>query len=268
MEVKDVGVINVKGRNKDFNEDYHYAVNEKLFNKHEAYFLTVADGMGGHDEARQASHIAIETLENWWEIYIENQNDIDGFVTNLEEGLLNCFNGINDELISRGNDSNMKIGTTLSVLILVDNFYFVYHIGDARIYYLNYKMDDDDEKTSELFLSNGLNKLTSDHTLLQSKLDSGELIKSEIKDFKQAGVLTQCLGVKGDIHPYATFGTVQDDYIFFLCTDGVYKYVSDKKIETIIEKNIESASQQIVDLLYNEVKESEFKDDICILLIK
>lgn len=268
MEIRDVGVKNVKGRQKEFNEDYHYAVNAKLFKDHDVYFLVIADGMGGHDDAKKASDYAIEKMESWWSDYKLQFENIDAFVTHLEGALKDAFKDINEDLIEEGINTNLKIGTTLSAMIIIDQTYFICHVGDGRVYLYNNDENNNEAKTIDLNTGLGLHQLTIDHTLLQRKLDQGEVTDANKADLIRSGVLTQCLGIKGEIEPSFTFGSVSKDYLFLLCTDGVYKYIGEKTLGNILAKNDQYTSQQLVDQIYEAVKLTEFKDDICALLIK
>lgn len=268
MDIRDVGVKNVKGRQKEFNEDYHYAVNAKLFKDYDVYFLVIADGMGGHDDAKKASDYAVEQMEEWWAQYKVKFDNIDGFVSNLEASLTDMFKKVNHDLIEEGINTNLKIGTTLTAMLIIDQTYFICHVGDGRVYLYNNNENSNQTKTIDLNLRQGLQQLTVDHTLLQRKIDQNEVTDDNRADLMRSGVLTQCLGIKGEISPSFTFGSVSKDYVFLLCTDGVYKYIGGKTIGNILSENRQYTSQQLVDQLYEKVKLTEFRDDICSLLIK
>lgn len=268
MDIRDVGVKNVKGRQKEFNEDYHYAVNAKLFKDYDVYFLAIADGMGGHDDAKKASDYAIEQMEVWWANYKVQFDNIDEFVSNLEDTLNDEFSKINQALIEEGINTNLKIGTTLTAMIIIDQTYFICHVGDGRVYLYNNDVGINQSTTIDLNLRNGLQQLTVDHTLLQKKIDQNEVTDVNRTDLMRSGVLTQCLGIKGEVEPSFTFGSVSEDYVFLLCTDGVYKYIGENSIGEILGDNSKYTSQQLVDQIYEQVKITDFKDDICALLIK
>ncbi|AKG73262.1 PP2C family protein-serine/threonine phosphatase [Salinicoccus halodurans] len=267
MSKRDIGVINAKGRGKETNEDYHFGAGGQMFGGHDVYFLSIADGMGGHDNAKSASHHVIEKQEGWWNDAVGQSLDIQELIAAFENGQGNEFRQLNQELIDMGSNDNVKMGTTLSSLVLVNNMYLIHHVGDARIY--RYSLNGHDtEETSELDGRRGFIQLTEDHTLVSRKIRDGEISADESTNHPQSGVLTQCLGVKGEIQPFVTFGTIRDEDMILLCTDGVYKSLTDEKLNKIIEDSFQKDAQDIVDIIYDEIKRSDFNDDICILLIK
>lgn len=267
MSKKDVGVINAKGRGKETNEDYHFASGGQMFGHQNVYFLAIADGMGGHNNAKSASHHVIERQEKWWNDTISRSSSIQEVIDAFENGQGEEFRQLNQELIDMGDRGNVKMGTTLSSMLMINNMYLIHHIGDARIY--KYSLNDNDkEETSELDGRQGLIQLTEDHTLINRKIKNGEISEKESSNYPRSGVLTQCLGVTGEVQPFITFGTIKDEDMLLLCTDGVYKFVADDKIRSIMHKSSQKNAQYIVDSIYEEIKQSNFNDDICILLIK
>ena len=267
MSRKDIGVINAKGRGKEANEDYHFGTGGQLFGGHDVHFLVIADGMGGHSNAESASHHAVESQEKWWNDTIAASSGIQEVIEAFENEQMDEFRRLNQELIDMGNKDDVKMGTTLSTVLVIDNMYMIHHVGDARVYRYSFS-NNGREETSELDGLRGLVQLTEDHTLVNRKVRQGAISKEVSSSRRIAGVLTQCLGVKGEVQPFVTFGTIRDEDIIFLCTDGVYKAVKDEKLRSIIRGSSKKNAQDIVDLIYEEVKKSDFSDDICILLMK
>lgn len=256
MNIDNIGIINAKGRFKEQNEDYHLVVKNTLSDNKTSYFVCIADGMGGYDNADVASHFAIDYLDNWWKTYLANHTSIDHLISGLDSELKKEISHLNQELIEKGKSEKHKYGTTLSILILIENVYFIYHVGDGRIY----RYDSDlkyNKDTIPLDEKNGLTQLTIDHTLS----------KPSEHPNANSGTLTQCIGVKGDVDVFHTFGAFNKNTIFILCTDGVYKSFKKNEFEQFFNFNIEKTAQDIVDNIYNEIKDREFTDDICLIII-
>ncbi|CAD2073926.1 serine/threonine protein phosphatase [Phocicoccus schoeneichii] len=254
MYVDNIGIINAKGRFKEQNEDYHLVVKNTLNNDKTSYFACIADGMGGYDNANVASHFVIDSLENWWKNYLSNHTNVDHLINELDSELSKEISKLNHELIEKGKLEELKYGTTLSILIIIENVYFVYHVGDGRVY--RYDSNLKFEKgTIPLDEKNGLTQLTLDHTI------------SNLSQYPNAntGTLTQCIGVKGEVDVFQTFGTFNKNTFFILCTDGVYKSFEKSEFEQFFSS--EKTAQEIVDNVYNEIKDREFTDDICLIII-
>ncbi len=176
--------------------------------------FAVADGVGGGIKGEVASSAAIAQINSWWEEdFKPNFHDQERIVNSL----LSAFQHINEQLLRMSENSPYKIATTLSVLVLYQNQYLLVHTGDSRIYRYSG------------WLRGKLVQLTQDQSCLINKSVNGRMVKKS--------VLTECLGYKPVCNHFCVSGEICKNDLFFLCSDGVYKTISDEKIHETIKAN-------------------------------
>jgi type VI secretion system protein ImpM len=100
--------------------------------------------------------------------------------------------------------------------------------GDSRVYCLGR----DTQKE--------LKQLSQDHTTT---------VATQTKDgIRQKRVLTEHIGHNETVHYYAAQGRVKPGERFFVCSDGVYKLVTDNEMERIVRESADAqqTSEQLV----------------------
>ncbi len=98
------------------------------------------------------------------------------------------------------------------------------HVGDSRLY--RYHTD------------HGLELVTRDHSLLNHKIDRGELkTEEEIRNFRQGNVIVRAIGLKDDVRPEMGIVDRRPGDVFLLCSDGLTDLVDDWAIENVIDAN-------------------------------
>ncbi len=201
--------------------------------------FAVADGVGGLECGEVASKIAIETLTSWWKKLSlqSNAEDI------LSETLIKNISNINTKIASYP----YNMATTLSLLMLLSDKYYILHIGDSRIYH--YKCG----------VFGSFAQLTPDHSTMILKIVNGcEIEKS---------VLTDCLGMKSKSGYYSAAFPLCNGDLFMLCSDGIYKTQSAKAIKKTISKNKDSATN-ICESLITRAKSNGEVDNISVIAVK
>ena len=108
-----------------------------------------------------------------------------------------------------------KMGTTLSIALLVDRMAYIAHVGDTRIYHLR---------------GQGLNNLTEDQTEVATLLRRGVLRKSQAARYPRRGVLLSALSPSGDYEIFRSSARLEVGDRLLLLTDGVYTRVPRRNI--------------------------------------
>lgn len=175
--------------------------------------FAIADGMGGELCGEIASETAVNALRDF---VAENRAVIDAFQMNssaenktqvlnmLADALRHANAVVFKEATRRGIEGEM--GTTLTVLLMIDDTGFMVHAGDSRLYMI---------RASEV------TQLSTDHTLINDyKKQFGDY--SGIFDAKFSGVLTKAVGIQEYVEPEKlTFAILPEDR-YLLCSDGLY----------------------------------------------
>ena len=195
-----VGAATDVGKVRGHNEDA-YLVDDRLG------LVAVADGMGGHQAGEVASATALEALR--------------AAVTS-GEGIRDAVTSANEAVYDKSTtDERLRgMGTTLTAATLATGGTLLLgHVGDSRAYLLH------DQK---------LQRLTTDHSLVEELIQSGELTPEEAEADPRRSMITRALGIEPDVDVdlYPTQLSSGDRLLF--CSDGLTGMVSEEEIRTIL----------------------------------
>ena len=211
----DYGYLTDPGKVRDHNEDSVIVVK----NVSGEYLLAVADGMGGHRGGEIASSIAISHIgKRFSEISsIGNKEDAINWIKDVvSEANVLLYKYTSENPESTG------MGTTLVLSVLTRDFLLFGNIGDSSGYVLR------NEK---------LHKITTDHTLVNLLVKSGELTEEEAKDHPRKNVLMRALGATTKVE-MDIFDVETDVDGIMLCSDGLTNMLDDEQIAKVLsEKN-------------------------------
>ncbi len=169
--------------------------------------FVVADGMGGHAGGDVASSLAVHRLQQ-----------LDEPFPSPAAAELALRDAIGDAAIELIDTVSIRpelagMGTTVSALMMVDEYAVIAHIGDSRIY---------------LYRDGALTQITTDHTFVQRLVDSGRITPEEARYHPRRSVLMRVLG---DMDPNPEVDTfimpTQDGDRWLLCSDGLCGVVDD-----------------------------------------
>ena len=201
------------GKVRDHNEDSVIVVR----NSASEYMLAVADGMGGHRGGEIASSIAISHIgKRFSEISsIGNKEDAINWIKDVvSEANVLIYKYTSENPESTG------MGTTLVLAVLTRDFLLFGNIGDSSGYVLR----------------NGkIHKITSDHTLVNLLVKSGELTEEEAKEHPRKNVLMRALGATTKVE-MDIFDVETDVDGIMLCSDGLTNMLDDEQIAKVLSE--------------------------------
>lgn len=243
--ISDIGNVRSK------NEDNYYLkkrfVNGAQYRKTvlkntKSLICSVCDGMGGERRGDIASKIAVETIK-------ENANKLAHEKYTIES-INDLYLKVNQNVIVSNNKNDGMMGTTMSLLCVSNHSFIASNVGDTRIY---------------CFSKGTLSQLSCDHTRGQLLAKAGLKVDKTGDDNH---VLTQFIGINSNemiIEPHIVTGTVKNNDVFLLCSDGMYDYVSNKDIAKIVSLNcrVDITAQMLVD----EAKKNNSNDNITVAVI-
>jgi serine/threonine protein phosphatase PrpC len=168
----------------------------------------VADGMGGHDCGEVASALVVEVLAE------AGPDDDLAARTRAAQGALQAANTRLVEL-ARSTPERRTIGTTVVLLAAEATAFSCLWAGDSRAYRAR---------------AGSLNRLTSDHSLVQQLVDAGLLDPAEAETHPNANVITRAVGADPALVLDSVHGDVVAGDVFLLASDGLTRLVSDQEI--------------------------------------
>lgn len=211
-----------------------------------AAFAVVCDGMGGASAGDIASKSAVEIILQYvLNGYSQSMNSDD--ITRL---LNNAISSANLEVftLSQKDKELAGMGTTVVATIVRDNVAVICNVGDSRAYLIN----------------DNLEQITTDHSVVQSLVESGKLSPEQAKIHPEKNVITRALGVEENIITDSYCVDLKDSDMILLCTDGLSNYADLNSILRIVKDN---ALDKITDLLINEANKNGGRDNITAAVI-
>jgi len=188
----------------------------------------VADGMGGHAAGEIASHIAASTVGEL--LSGRNQN------SDVEELLQAAVQEANRRVFEaqKLNPEYRGMGSTLTVLTIPDNRFYLAQVGDSRAY---------------LYRNKTLSQLSRDHSLVWPLFEKGLMSKDDISRHPQKNLITRSIGTHPEVEADLDNGALIEGDVFLLCSDGLTDVLSDHDILQILSNgsmNPQEMSEKLV----------------------
>lgn len=196
----------------------------------------ICDGMGGAKSGNVASTLAVDVFTQ----EIKNTWKADMDMDKTDQMLSNAIKLANFTIYdqSRQFEEFTGMGTTLVALLIQNKQATIVNVGDSRAYRIT---------------ADGVQQLTTDHSLVQMMIQRGELTPEQAKSYPGKNLITRAIGtesmVKGDITHYRTKG----GETFLLCTDGLSNIVDEQEMlfEVVHGSNKESACERLLAIAKN-----------------
>ncbi len=192
-----------------------------------AHLLVVADGMGGAAAGDLASAVAVDTLRRI-SADVEGQDMLEVLAGALHRANDRIADLVEDDLTLDG------MGTTLTGAMFDGAELGLAHIGDSRAYLLR---------------DGRLERLTHDHSWVQSLVDEGKISADEAAYHPHRSLLLKVLNGQPANDPDLTRVTVRAGDRLMFCSDGVCGLVDDPEIAAALRlPELEEALGQLVAL--------------------
>ncbi|WP_243228396.1 PP2C family serine/threonine-protein phosphatase [Microbacterium sp. CIAB417] len=228
--------ISHTGKVRSNNQDSGYAG---------ANLFAVADGMGGHAGGDVASSIAIQRLaplDTTYPSTDDAQASLQAAATTAAGDLIRA---------AKDRPELAGLGTTVSAIIMVDEYAVIGHIGDSRIY---------------LFRDDELTQITADHTFVQRLVDSGRITPEEARYHPRRSVLMRVLSdMDNDPELDMFVMPTQPGDRWLLCSDGLSGVVDELHIAKVMRQGL--APGRTADTLLKQALDGGAPDNVTIVLV-
>ena len=208
----------------------------------------VVDGVGGNVGGDVAAELAARCIS---EHFYESERTSNSFDV-LQAAVIFANNSIYAQYYNPWL-SNMSCVLTATLINLETGQMSVCHIGDTRLYVLK---------------GGVLTKITSDHSLVGPKEESGQYTEEQAMRHPQRNIITRSVG-KDILHcgtEYIQTHTIQlEPCTLLLCSDGLYDMVHSQTTTQILSEQI--PVQERVDKLIDAALEAGGKDNVTVIVI-
>lgn len=248
-----------KGVRKETNEDAHdfFTLTWGKEQKPVAV-MVIADGVSSTDGGGYASQVAVETIRS---VLMEPSD----YSETTSERMAQALTLANQEILfqSRQNPEWSRMATTVVLALMVDNRLYVMGLGDSRAY---------------LIREQKIYRLTTDHIWTQNGPNTSHI---SLPNNQQAPHFSRLVRYLGNPHSFQIDRGIvspesqeKEEYIpirhgdtILLCSDGLYKSVSELEFNQTIQQHQEENEQAASSLIKLAQQKGE-TDDITALLVK
>ena len=182
----------------------------------QAAFGIVCDGMGGLAKGELASKEVILAFCKWFDNdFAKSMLEEDFTLSNLRRDWNNIIQEQNEKLGEYGKKNNFMLGTTVSAILLMQDAFYIVHVGDSRVY----------EMCRE-----GSRQLTNDQTFVAREVARGKMTPEQAMYDPRRSVLLQCVGASPVVEPDFVRGHIKKDAVYLICSDGFRHQISDDEV--------------------------------------
>ena len=238
-----VAELTDKGCKRPVNEDWL-----AHFESPNGLVAVVCDGMGGHVGGKTASHIAVETIQQFM------MQERGGTPFDL---ITEAMNAASAAILNKAAQQPelTGMGSTCVMLIVRDGKVYIGSVGDSRVY---------------LIRNRKIKQLTIDQSFVQMLLDAGTITPEQAEHHPRKNEITNALGLKG-MQP----ATVLSEAInpeagdcFLLCSDGLSGMVPDSEICKVVSRQADKTQQERVEELVLRAKRNGGVDNITCQIVE
>lgn len=210
-------------------------------------FCLVADGMGGAAAGELASAIFAESVR---ETFSKISDLVKYSATDLVKSAFQSANNRIHDHVSKY-PGHRGMGCTAEVLLFTEDELILGHIGDSRTY---------------RYRDGILKQMTRDHSLVQGKIESGQITIKEARKHPLRNVILKAVGNAESSLPDIIRVKPLENDLFLVCSDGLTDFVDDDQICDVLSVEADLGSK--VKMLIGLAKAGGGLDNITIVLWK
>ena len=200
----------------------------------------VADGMGGHKGGEVASTSARDDL----------LRELEGKPPSVA-ALSGAIEEVNRQIYHQQehDDALTGMGTTLSVLWMSDNFVYIGHVGDSRVYLLR-----DGE----------FKQMTLDHSLVEQLVREGVLTEEEAQNHPMRNIITRAIGTDESVEVDVVVEERRKGDLWLACSDGLHGLVDDRQMRDALRQY---APEKAADVLLKAALDAGGRDNVTLVIV-
>lgn len=191
------------------NQDYYEII--KL--SRDQLLVIVCDGMGGARSGNVASKMAVDVFTGEIRRTVRSNMKQDRIDAMLNAALELANKAVYEQ--SQLSEEYKGMGTTLVAAFFQKDRVTVANVGDSRAY---------------LFDDNGVQGITTDHSLVELMVQRGEITKEAAKFHPGKNLITRAVGTEASVTCDLYYRSLKRGDNVLLCTDGLSNLMSDQEM--------------------------------------
>lgn len=208
----------------------------------------VADGMGGHDAGDFASQCIISHLSTF-----KLQDTLSKNIDLIEEKVIAANEDIQSHARKTKIDKTKTSGSTIVGLFIWKNIGLTFWAGDSRLYRF----------------TDSLNRITEDHSYVEELIKMGQLSADEAEEHPSANIILNAVGIRDKHYLDMDYIQIEDNDVFILCSDGLYKDINESALSDIIKNKIDNMDMEYLSTeLLNAALAAGGTDNTSVICIK
>jgi len=199
----------------------------------EQLLVIVCDGMGGARSGNIASSMAVEVFVGEVKRAVRSNMKPDKIDTMLKNALELANKAVYEQ--SQLSEEYQGMGTTLVAAFFQKERLTVANVGDSRAYLLN---------------RDGVEAITTDHSLVELMVQRGELTRETAKTFPGKNLITRAVGTESAVECDLYHVQLRKGDNILLCSDGLSNQLSDQEMlfEVIHGTNKADCCQRLMNI--------------------
>lgn len=242
------------GITKDTNQD-SYDVRLFSTDPGEMVFAVLCDGMGGLSKGEVASASLVHAFKKWTEQrlpYLCRSGLTDEAV---RSEWVNIATDLNEKIKLYGKQVGIRLGTTLTAMLITSSRYFVINVGDTRAYEI----------------TDSARVITRDQTVVAHEVELGNISEEDAKTDTRRSVLLQCVGASDEVYPDLFFGETKKNAVYMLCTDGFRHEITEREIYSYLNPDVMNDRDKMranMNALIDMNKQRQERDNISVISVR
>ena len=213
--------------------------------------FVVADGMGGHEAGDVASRVTIQAISRQAVGKVLSPAAAGEAPPDVREWIKAAALAGNRAVYDQRKAIGTDMGTTLVMALVVGDTATIANVGDSRAYLL--KQD-------------GIVQVTTDHSLVQRLVATGQITPEEAVNHPQKNVIYRVIGDKPRVEADLFEQRLAPGEALLLCSDGLSGMVPDEQIWHTWRTS--TSPQETCDRLVEAANQAGGEDNITVVIVQ
>ena len=230
--------------------DHYNAVAERFdaVDSLNAHVLAVCDGMGGQADGDVAAMIGVSTISDYSDSLRQSEDS-----RNASRTARRMLREANGRILERCKESGKKMGSTVSMLVVANQYVYACNLGDSEIYH----------KTQY-----GIERLSKPQTFAQELVDMGAISEDQASRSYIRNQLSQYLGMENvrGLKPNENYTTIRNGDMLLICSDGVSDVLPNHSIYAMLSSG--RPVRDIADALIEKALRKGSGDNLTVVIAR